>query len=260
TVLSPIFGFIFYVDAGNSHIRGDYFFIFITVYIINLLILIISTLKTAKTYNYPLRRNLIALSLFTILGTSIQLVYPLAYSSWHCVTLSLFLYFLLMSEFDSCFDSLTGLYNREAFDKAIKQLTETKAFSVIILDIDDFKSVNDTYGHDYGDTAIKTVAAIIQKSFNKHYTCYRFGGDEFSVIGNETDKEKIEYQLRTMTNNIAEMRKKGNPLPTISYGYSIFQGGEKLDFQKILKEADDLMYHFKRIHKANAVQENTTIP
>lgn len=257
TVLSPLFGFIFYVDANNQYIRGDYFFIFTTVYIINFLFLVISTLEVGNKYNYPIMRKMVALSLFTMIGTSIQLVYPLAYSSWHCVTLSLFLYFLLMSEFDSSFDTLTGLYNRAAFDKAAKQIVETKGFSVIILDINDFKSVNDTYGHDYGDTVIKAVAAIIRKSFNKHYTCYRFGGDEFSIIGNETDQEEIQYHLRTMTNNLVEMREKGNPLPTVSYGYSIFRGGEKLDFHNNLKEADDQMYHFKKTHKSRCDPEKT---
>ncbi len=259
TVLSPLFRFVFYVDANNHYIRGDYFLIFITVYFINFLILVISTLKAGKRYNYPLRYKLIALSFFTILGTSIQLVYPSAYSSWHCVTLSLFLYFLLMSEFDYCFDTLTGLYNRAAFDKATKHLPDTKKFSVIILDINDFKSVNDTYGHDYGDTVIKTVAVIIRESFNRHYTCYRFGGDEFAIIGDETDKEKIENQLRAMTKKLSEMREKDNHLPTISYGYSIFREGEKLDFHKILKEADDLMYHFKKIHKTEAAQAKTSV-
>lgn len=93
TVLSPIFRFIFYVDANNQYIRGDYFFVFIIVYIINLLILVIITLEVGKTNNYPIIGKLVGLSIFTIIGTSIQIVYPFTYSSWHCVTLSLLLYF-----------------------------------------------------------------------------------------------------------------------------------------------------------------------
>ncbi|MGI6425382.1 MAG: hypothetical protein ACOX2A_09295 [Tepidanaerobacteraceae bacterium] len=135
TVLSPLFRFIFYVDFNNHYIRGDYFFIFITVYIINLLLLVIRTIQAGKKYNYPIMYKMLALSLFTIIGTSIQLVNPLAYSSWHCVTLSLLLYLFLMSEFDSSFDTLTGLYNRAAFDKATKQIAGSKAFSIIILDM-----------------------------------------------------------------------------------------------------------------------------
>lgn len=55
-----------------------------------------------------------------------------------------------------------------------------------------------------------------------------------------------------MLNNLAEEREKGNPLPTISYGYSLFQGKEEPDFSKILKEADDQMYQFKKTHKCDA--------
>ncbi len=250
TVLSPIFGLIFYVNADNQYVRGDYFFIFIAVYIFNFLLLVIITLDVGKKYNYPICLRMVVLTFFTIAGTSIQLVDPLAYSSWHCVTLSLFLYFLLMSEFDSSFDILTGLYNRAAFEKAAKQMVKPKAFSVIILDIDDFKKLNDTYGHDYGDTVIKIVGEILRQSFNKRYTCYRFGGDEFYIIGNEADQGTIESQLKAMTDSLKDMREKGKKIPTVSYGFSIFQGGEKPDFNKNLKEADDQMYRFKKIHKA----------
>ena len=56
--------------------------------------------------------------MFTIAGTSIQLLYPTVYTTWHCVTLVLLFYFLLLAEFDSSFDKLTCLYNRAAFDQA----------------------------------------------------------------------------------------------------------------------------------------------
>jgi len=125
----------------------------------------------------------------------------------------------------------------------------TKPFSVIILDINDFKVINDTYGHNYGDAVLKTVAEVIRKSFNKHYTCYRFGGDEFAIIGSKTDQEKIEYHLMSLTNAIEKIRNEDNPLPKISYGYSIYRGGENSDFYKNLKEADDRMYQLKKIQK-----------
>ncbi len=256
-VLSPLFGFIFYVDAQNNYVRGNYFFIFIIVYLINLLLLVVRTLDWGRKYNYPIMWKMLGLSVFIMVGTSIQLVNPLLYVSWHCVTLALFLYFILISEFDSSIDSLTGLYNRASFDQVAKQMMKSKGFSVIVLDIDHFKSFNDKYGHDYGDRVIETVAAIIRKSFNKKFTCYRFGGDEFSIIGSETDQEKIEVQLKTMTDSLTEMREQGKLLPTISYGYSIFRGKEKSDFNKMLKEADEHMYEFKKIRKDQAAQAST---
>ena len=256
TVLSPKFGLIFYVAANNSYSRGNYFFVFVMVYILNFLCLVVSTLKVSKKYNYPMEEKLLALSILTIFGTSIQVIDPLSNSTWHCVTLSLLLYFLLLSEFDSSFDALTGLYNRAAFEKMKKQLAEAKAYSIIVLDINDFKDINDTFGHDYGDAVIKTVAEAIQKSFNNRYTCYRLGGDEFFVFGSETNKEIIETRLRTLTSRLEEMREQGKPLPTVSYGYSIYNGGEKPDFSRTFKEADNQMYLYKKIHKAEPAQDN----
>jgi hypothetical protein len=107
-ILSPLFKLIFYIDVNNQYRRGEYFFIFVMVYVINFLFLVISTLYTGKKYHYPIKVKVILLSLFSVAGTSIQLVDPLIYSSWHCVTLALFLYFIVMSEFDSSFATLTA--------------------------------------------------------------------------------------------------------------------------------------------------------
>lgn len=252
-VLSPISKSIFYIDGNNHYERGNFFFAFVAVYIINLIFLVACTLHTGEIHHYPIKGKMIALSLFTVSGTSIQLVRPEVYSTWHCVTLALLLYFLLLSDFDSSFDTLTGLYNRAAFEKAAKQMTGRKAFAVIVLDINNFKSINDTYGHDYGDIVLKTVAEIIRKSLDGHYTCFRVGGDEFYIICRETKQERIEYQLKSMTIVLAKERESNRHLPTIAYGYSIFRGGD-LNFQRILKEADEKMYGFKKLQKTKVSQ------
>lgn len=246
TVLSPFFKLIYYVDVNNKYMRGKLFFVYIAVYVINYLILVLSTLDVGKKLNYPIKRKMMTLFLFAIIGTSIQLINPSIHSSWHCITLTIFLYFLMMSEFDSSFDTLSGLYNRAALDRVTKGLTKAKNLTVIILDIDDFKMINDTYGHDYGDHVIKQVATLIRESFGKHDKWYRFGGDEFVIISEETDPDKIEGQLRRMTKALSEMRANGHILPTVSYGYSLKTGNESFDFNEVLKEADERMYQYKR--------------
>ena len=248
-VLSPLFGFIFSIDADNQYERGKLFFIFVAVYIINLILLVIGTLHTGRMDHDPTRKKMIALTLFTIAGTGIQLVFPFIYSAWYCITVSLLLYFLLLSEYDSCRDTLTGLYNRAAFEKMAEEMKSRNAFSVIVLDIDDFKKVNDTYGHIYGDTTLKAVAAVFKKYLDHNYTCYRVGGDEFYIIGKETNREKLEYQFGIMTNALAAEHEKDSRLPSIAYGYSIFRGGNTPDLTALLKEADDQMYSVKKLHK-----------
>lgn len=249
TTLSPWLGFVFYVDANNHYTRGNYFYVFVVAYIINLIILLISTIRTGDKHYYPIKAKITALALFAIVGTSIQIIIPSVYSSWHSVTLSLLLYYLLLSEFDGSFDALTRLHNRAAFEKAANKLDGRKPYSIVVMDLNNFKDINDTYGHDFGDSVLKKVASFIKDSFDNHCTCYRVGGDEFYVINRATDPAKLEQQLKSMTNNLEKARRNEGQLPTVAYGYSIHIGGKAIDFQEVLKQADDQMYYFKRIQK-----------
>lgn len=249
-VLSPLFGLLFYVDGNNIYRRGSIFIFFVVVYIINILFLVVTTIHTGQRYLYPIKGKMLGLSLFTFAGTYIQIAFPSVYSSWHCVTLSLFLYYIILSEFEGSFDTLTKLYNRAAFEKELKRLESRKAFSIVVIDINNFKMINDTYGHEYGDTVLKKVSAIIRDSFNHRCTCYRTGGDEFFVICRDANHEKLDLMLKNMTNNLAGERRNDNCLPTVAFGFKIFRGGNTPDIQKILKEADLQMYSFKQMQKA----------
>ena len=253
-ILSPIFGWVFYVDAANHYARGPLFLVFVAVYIFNILILFFRTLYACQRMLYPIKWKIISLFLFTIIGTCVQLVYPTVYVTWHCVTLSLFLLYILLTEFDGSFDTLTQLFSRAAFDKALKQLRGKKMFSIIVMDINDFKEINDTYGHKYGDNVLKEVAAIIKRSFEHQCSWYRTGGDEFCVICRDANHEKLGEQLRILTTNLRAKRQINQNLPTVSYGVSIFDGTKPLDIQHMLNEADAQMYYYKKLDKIKTEQ------
>jgi diguanylate cyclase (GGDEF)-like protein len=221
----------------------------VAVYIINIILFVVNTWYAGQKYLYPIKGKIVSLSLFTLVGTCIQLLFPFIHLSWHCVTLTLFLLYILLLEFKGGFDTITEIYNRAAFEKAVKQLRDKKMFSIIIMDINNFKEINDTYGHDYGDTVLREVAEVIRDSFDDNCNWYRIGGDEFCVIRRDANQEKLEQQLKSMTNNLTKTRQNDSYLPTVSYGYSLFKGDKPLDFQKIFKEADDQMYNYKDVQK-----------
>lgn len=80
-------------------------------------------------------------------------------------------------------DALTGLYNRRAFDRDIESISQKQVpFSLILLDIDHFKSFNDNYGHQLGDQVLKLVASQLKVSCQDGATAYRYGGEEFVVL------------------------------------------------------------------------------
>lgn len=120
---------------------------------------------------------------------------------------------------------------------------------MIVLDINDFKTINDTYGHEYGDVVIKAVAEIIREAFSQCGTCYRVGGDEFYIICNTTNPNKLEDLLKKMTGAIISRREIDSRLPMVSYGFSVFRGGETPDLRQKLEEADHQMYSFKKRYK-----------
>jgi diguanylate cyclase (GGDEF)-like protein len=252
-ILSPFFGLIFYIDLNNYYQRGSFFGFFVVVYIINIIFLLFSTLYTCQKYFYPIKWKIVSLTLFTVTGTCIQLLFPTIFSTWHCVTFSLFLFYILLLEFEGSFDTMTELFNRAAFDKSTTNLKCNNNFSVVIMDINNFKEINDNFGHEYGDTVLKEVAMIIRNAFDKNCSCYRIGGDELCVICRYANKDKLENQLMDIKKNLAKERLKDRSLPSVAYGYSIFEGEKTLDFKKEFKEADKQMYNCKQQQKEQGI-------
>ncbi|MDD4139356.1 MAG: GGDEF domain-containing protein [Eubacteriales bacterium] len=251
-LLSPWFGLLFSVDETNHYARGGLFWLFIAAYGVHVVFLAVVTLRATRRLFHPVQGRVIGLLLFAIAGTAVQLVFPAVLVSWHCVTLALILYYLILSEFDNSLDPLTGLLNRAAYEKAVSRLTGHGQLAVIVMDINDFKVVNDTYGHDYGDAALRHVAAIIQDAFDGTCGVYRIGGDEFCVICRHTDAARIERQIRRMVSGLERERIRDSHLPTLAYGIGISRNRDRLDFQQTLKHADEQMYRYKQRQKRKA--------
>ena len=155
-------------------------------------------------------------------------------------------------EFMSVLDGLTGLYNRRQFEISLEQeFNRTKRhpadFSFAILDIDFFKKVNDTYGHQYGDYVLKTVADIMKSSFRKTDLLYRYGGEELVMIMPETNIEGALIPIQRLRRLVEEYDFNYNGVKskvTVSIGltmnYSVFRNSAE-----ILKSADEALYRAK---------------
>ncbi len=155
-------------------------------------------------------------------------------------------------EFMSVLDGLTGLYNRRQFEISLEQeYNRTKRhpadFSLAILDIDFFKKVNDTYGHQYGDYVLKTVADLLKQSFRKTDLLYRYGGEEMVIIMPETYIEGAVIPVQRLRSVVEEYDFEYNGIKskaTVSIGLTM----NYQDFTSsadILKSADDALYKAK---------------
>ena len=152
-------------------------------------------------------------------------------------------------------DALTGVYNRMGYESKALPLyqagiADKKPMSVMFIDINSMKIINDRYGHDAGDNAIKLVAESISDRLEKNWIAVRYGGDEFLVIIPECDG-KTASQIKTDIEKGLQDKCDKNMLPytlTASIGYvttdPIGRAGASLE--EYVKEADDLMYKIKK--------------
>jgi len=148
-------------------------------------------------------------------------------------------------------DTLTGLPNRRYLDRfLLAKLDETSRydwkFGLIFLDIDHFKSINDTYGHDVGDEALKMLARTLTLSSRSFDIVGRWGGEEFAIAVVNVDREKLRQiaeRYRRMIESSSVTAGEISFGMTASFGATLVREGETLD--TLVKRADGLMYQSK---------------
>jgi two-component system cell cycle response regulator len=149
-------------------------------------------------------------------------------------------------------DSLTGLYNRHYFNEIIsKEIERAKRYgqklSIIMLDIDNFKHMNDTYGHQHGDGVLRECASILNRAIRSSDILCRFGGDEFMIVTPETDCTANNALVSRINGHVSEwneqMSSPGYEL-SLSMGCAVWEYGK--DLMAVMREADSLMYENKR--------------
>ena len=153
-------------------------------------------------------------------------------------------------------DKLTGLYNRMKIDEImLKKVEEFKRynthFSIILLDIDNFKKVNDTYGHDVGDYVLKLIATTIKKNIRLTDSLGRWGGEEFLIICDNTSLEEVEVVAENIRKIIEKLNFEKVEKCTISLGVSQFKNGDTIN--SIFKRVDDALYEAKNSGKNRVV-------
>ncbi len=147
-------------------------------------------------------------------------------------------------------DKLTSLFNRVKLDNSLKyELDRAHRFStdlsIIIIDIDDFKKVNDTYGHLVGDKVLINIAKILTHNIRKVDILGRWGGEEFLVICPHTDEKgvlKLAKNLREKIQNSTNIEELESTV-TASFGITFLKPSDNID--SFIKRADDALYYVK---------------
>lgn len=153
-------------------------------------------------------------------------------------------------------DPLTRLYNQRYLTQYLtdKISDGEVTFAVVLLDIDNFKQINDTYGHMFGDEVLQSFSQILLKHMKGHGIVTRFGGEEFMLVFNSVDKSSMQQILSQCASdfNLFGLSTKKRPM-TFSGGVAIFHNEDML--VKLFNQADERLYEAKHTGKQHVVYE-----
>lgn len=142
-------------------------------------------------------------------------------------------------------DPLTGLMNRRGLNFAIEKKVSMKIFfSILLIDIDFFKRINDTYGHEQGDLVLKYFAEIMQKNFRKNDVCCRHGGEEFIVLIPNASKQEAYESAERLRKAVEQQFIENVGYITISIGIAYWPESAK-DISEVFRIADKRLYEAK---------------
>lgn len=150
------------------------------------------------------------------------------------------------------YDALTGILNRRAFNEiCTSSEKQQQNIALLLIDIDDFKKVNDTFGHISGDKALRIVAGLLNETFRKDDYVARIGGDEFAAILIDFKPEGISIilkKLNEINEKLSNLKEEFNPM-SISCGISVSCKGYS---QELYNQADKALYFVKNHGKKNS--------
>ncbi len=145
-------------------------------------------------------------------------------------------------------DALTAISNRHFFEKTLEEMIKAsrypdKTFALLIFDLDHFKKINDTYGHDIGDTVLRQLTEKVKQLIGEDTVFARVGGEEFIILLPENDPDTIFNFAENIRKLISQASFTQVVRVTISIGYTIFQTGDTQ--HTLLKRADMALYQAK---------------
>jgi diguanylate cyclase (GGDEF)-like protein len=145
-------------------------------------------------------------------------------------------------------DELTGTYNRNHLNIVFRQLLEKavvsdEIFALLIVDLDHFKNINDTFGHAKGDEVLQNVAQVLSGSINTYDTLVRWGGEEFVIIVGDMDKKGMISYCEKINKKVEESNCEVDLSVTVSIGATLFQKQDTQD--SMISRADKALYQAK---------------
>ncbi len=232
----------------NSFSSGDFkdlhYLLLAGLYIYMLYFIVRNRRLTTKTES----RIFILCFLAPIVGMVVQLFDSKLHFSWTSIVIGLLIIYIFLETTPSEEDYLTKLYNRKNYESQLNYFTQIrKPFGVALFDLNNFKEINDTYGHSKGDEVLIAFGQALKKTFDKRAFVSRLGGDEFAVIV-EGRYEHIDDMIEELAGQIAAEEDDVISNLEFSFGYQRYE--EMITLDELYNLVDHKMYAHKQYIKS----------
>ncbi len=280
-IISVCGRFVFYIDANNVYQRTNLTVVYVICLLISIALFVFSVNIYAMQRQNINKYTLMGCCTVLFAGIFVRLECPNTNFDWLCVAISYLVLIIYFFNVALRLDSLTQLLNRRVYDVMVSKINYTTM--VIMIDANNFKHINDTFGHECGDRTLKLIAKCILKAYGENGYCFRIGGDEFCVILKENvfhdmiDKtpnsdvyvmsESFLGRLdRAIYNNYRMEPDNGVLKYGVAQGYAIYYLPSEypnlknnMPLDKVLRLADMRMYRKKKQFKEHLEEiENAT--
>ena len=251
-VVTQFAGWLYSFDANCVYHRGPYFWITSAV---TVCMIVHCELLVTRCRQRLERRYFYALFLFPaipVITNIIQLAFYGIAFALNATAYSLVIVFVFVQNRSMDVDYLTGLYNRRKLDMSLQQAVRASAdghgFSAILLDIDRFKKINDSFGHSVGDTALEDAAALLKRALGSSVLIARYGGDEFCALLNTTDECELQAAIESIEQYSDEFNGRGDKPYQLrfSVGGAVYDQEVAMTPEEFIRRIDALMYDDKR--------------
>ena len=246
--LNLFFPIIFYIDENTHYHRAQFFGLYFSFAVFFFLAGVYAYLQGSKKSGlvklFPVSQFFIPL----IVGIILEITFNGISIIWAGCAVSVTLMVVALQNENICIDKLTGLYNRYYLDKFDYAVGKEGTYCFMMVDLNGFKQINDSYGHSEGDKALISVADCLKDAVGQNGCVIRYAGDEFVILLNTKDIKYAEECVNDITGLVQELNKKNSAVYelSLSIGYEIFDM-KNIKMDEIMEVIDKKMYNEKKM-------------
>lgn len=272
--LAPLLGgSLFYISSDGMYHRGGLMFVYVSILLLSISVLIYTIIIFSNKTQSIMRNTLISFAVILVGSVLLRAIFPNDNYDYLCLSIAVLFLLMYYSHVTLRVDPLTRLLNRQVYMRLVEKIDYTTIF--IMIDANNFKSINDTFGHECGDQTLKQFANVILEAYGKYAYCFRIGGDEFCAILKpevfdkmvaETEfcdaysmAEKFMERLDDLIKTRAEAKEGSSSYLKhgVSQGYGIYYADESrpsieenMPLRNVIELADKRMYLNKEKFRA----------